>query len=68
MTSMVERVARALALYRHGAGGLWTHYVPEARAAIAAMQEAAVGWAYEKYDEGGGIVDAVFRDALEEKR
>ena len=36
-----------------------------ARAALVAMQEVAVGLAYEKYDEGGGVVDAVFRDALD---
>jgi hypothetical protein len=37
--TMVERVARSLASYRNGADGAWTFFVPEARAAIAAMRE-----------------------------
>lgn len=63
---MVERVARALALHRHGVGGLWTHYTADARAAIAAMREptAAMEEAPLQYDAGAimetplGTVDA----------
>lgn len=47
MSGMVERVARAICKAQTQGTGFWKAFIPEARAAIAAMREPTEGmWMY----------------------
>jgi len=58
--SMIERVARALSVSRHGIDTCWKNYMVEARAAIAAMREPTGDYA----DDLGRAM-SVLRDLLD---
>jgi hypothetical protein len=57
MSEMVDRVARAMAMYQFGSPESWEDQIPMARAAIAAMREPTegmVGSVYGLMDERTG--------------
>jgi len=76
--NMVERVARALVIESWSGSGVVDgesmaksgdfdpYYRDMARAAIAAMRAELEAWAYNNYDEGGGVVEAAIDAALKE--